>query len=296
MLHGAFGTLGIITKIKFKLIEAKKFVSVEYYNYPNLEDYLQAIYTEYKNPKYDFMDGIIHNDKNYVLCLGKFVDEVPYYNTYTWNVYYKSTLKKKKDYLPTYDYFFRYDADCHWSTRNYYLDNEIVRFLIGPILSSFILGSNNIIKLANNPIVKKLFPRENRPDVIVDVFIPFEKINEFYNWYKAQFNYYPVWIVPYFVKKIYPWINPNHLKSLKDNLFIDFAIYGFKQPNDAKNYYKLLEDEVKELKGIKTLISHNYYDEKSFWEIYNKELYDKVRKEVNPYNIFQNIFDKMVKG
>ncbi|MHA2197291.1 MAG: hypothetical protein ACXABO_17050 [Promethearchaeota archaeon] len=56
-------------------------------------------------------------------------------------------MKKKQDFLSTIDYFFRYDADAHWSIRNVaggILENKIVRRLVGP----FILGSTNILKIS----------------------------------------------------------------------------------------------------------------------------------------------------
>lgn len=294
MMHGAFGTLGILSLIKFKLYPAKPFVQVDYVKYETIESYMDAIYNHYKTKDVEFMDGIIHGPQDLILCIGKFVEQAPYSNTYMWNVYYKSTLKRKRDYIPTYDYFFRYDADCHWSTRNYYLDNDLVRFLLGPIAAGFILGSRNIIKLAKNPLINKIFPQKNGPDVIVDVFIPYNKLVDFYDWYLEEFNYHPVWIVPYYMPKIYPWINPNHVKGIKENFFIDFAIYGFKQPDNGKNYYKILESKVKEFQGVKTLISHNYYSKEDFWEIHNKDQYDKIKKIVDPNNLFNNLYDKMV--
>src|SRR3989338_77825 len=67
MMHGTFGTLGIISKLKFKLIPAKKFVKVTYEKYNNLDDYKSAIWNHYKKKDVDFMDGIIHSPKEYVL-------------------------------------------------------------------------------------------------------------------------------------------------------------------------------------------------------------------------------------
>lgn len=74
MMHGTFGTLGIITKIKFKLIPAKPFVKVNYKKYNNLSDYKAAIWKYYESQDVDFMDGIIHSSNEYVLSIGNFVD------------------------------------------------------------------------------------------------------------------------------------------------------------------------------------------------------------------------------
>ncbi|MHA1819362.1 MAG: FAD-binding oxidoreductase [Promethearchaeota archaeon] len=299
MIHGSFGTLGILSLIKFRLIPAKPYVRVEYLRFNTMIEFISAI-NKYRTPEFadtiDFMDGIIHSQNIMVLALGKMIDEVPYYNTYSYRIYFKSTLKRKRDYIPIYDYFFRYDADCHWSTKNYGLTNDFLRFLLGPIAGSFVLGSKNILNLAKLPLFKTISPQKNGPDVIVDVFIPISKMQEFYMWYLKEFNYYPVWIVPYYMKKIYGFVNPDFIKDSGDNFYIDFAIYGYKQPSDGKNYYKILEDKVKELHGIKTLISHNYYSEKDFWEIHNKKLYNKVKNIMDPKNIFRDLYTKMVRA
>jgi hypothetical protein len=291
MVHGTFGTLGIISLLRFTLIPAKPFVRMDYIHYSNLSEYLAAIQYHYEKKDVELMDGIIHSNTDYVLCIGTMVDSAPYQNEYVWAPFYKSTETRKHDYIPIYDYFFRYDADCHWISRNYMLDNYFIRSLVWP----WTLGSRKMISLAQNyPILSKIFPQSNGPEVVVDVFIPISKMKYFYQWYLKEFNYYPVWIVPYFIKKPYPWINPKHVEGISDQLYIDFAIYGFKQPSDGRNYYKILEDKVKEVSGIKTLITHNYYNEKAFWEIHDQKQYDEVKKKVDPKNLFRNLFTKMV--
>src|SRR5438132_14002019 len=92
MIHGSFGTLGILTRLKFKLIPAKPFVKMTYEKYPDLAGYKAAIWRRFRDRDVDFMDGIIHSPDEYVLSLGDFVDEAPYTNRYDWmKVYYKST-------------------------------------------------------------------------------------------------------------------------------------------------------------------------------------------------------------
>ncbi|MEI8174746.1 MAG: FAD-binding oxidoreductase, partial [bacterium] len=110
MVHGTFGTLGIISKLKFKLIPAKKFVHVTYEKYNNLGDYKKATLDHYENKDVDFMDGIIHSPSEYILSIGNFVDMAPYLHRYDWmKIYYLSTKKRKEDYLKTENYFFRYE-------------------------------------------------------------------------------------------------------------------------------------------------------------------------------------------
>jgi len=49
MAHGTFGTLGIISKLKFKLITSQVIVKVTYEKYSNIEDYKSAIWRHYES-------------------------------------------------------------------------------------------------------------------------------------------------------------------------------------------------------------------------------------------------------
>lgn len=284
MIHGSFGTLGIITKIKFKLHPAKPFVHLKYRNFNNFSDYQKAIQKEYDHPQYDYLDGIIHSPSHFTLCFGEFVAKTPYTNNYDHlKIFHKSTRTRGEDYLTTYDYFFRYDADCHWISRNYGLENPILRFFFG----RWFLSSTNMIKMAKK--LRFLF-KHLKPEIIVDVFVPMSRFEKFYEFYEKEMNYFPLWIVPYKISQRYPWINDSFMKEVKDELFIDCAIYGLRQKN--KDYYGIVDKKLFELQGIKTLISHNNYDPETFWKIYSRPNYDRAKHLTDPDNIFKDLYQK----
>ena len=58
------------------------------------------------------------------------------------------------------------------------------------------------------------------------------------------------------------------------------------------NYYRLMEEKLRELNGIKTLISYNYYPESEFWEIFNRRNFDTVKAITDPDNIFRTLYQK----
>ncbi|MEK6827423.1 MAG: FAD-binding oxidoreductase [Nanoarchaeota archaeon] len=280
MMHGTFGTLGIISKLKFKLIPTKPFVKMTYEKYSNLEDYKTSIFNHFKNKDIDFMDGIIHSAEEYVLSIGNFIDDAPYTSDYTWTkVYFVSTKNRKEDYFNTEDYFFRYDRGITSVTPKNFL---------GRLLFRKFITSTNILKTAQK--LHKVIPPEKIP-VIIDLFIPFSKMTEFMEWYKKEVNFFPLWCVPYRKSHDYEWIDSSFLEDTKDELFLDIAIYDMKR-KDGKNYYRILEEELKKIGGLKTLISNNFYSEEEFWKIWNKENYDKVKKIADPDNIFRNLYEK----
>jgi hypothetical protein len=64
-----------------------------------------------------------------------------------------------------------------------------------------------------------------------------------------------------------------------------------KQKNEA-NYYHLMEKELKKVHGLKTLISHNFYSEKEFWQIWNQKNYLPLKNKTDPKNIFRDLYRK----
>jgi len=279
MAHGTFGTLGILTRLRFKLLPAKPFVKVDYEKYGNLDEYGAAIRRHYETGDVDFMDGIIHSPTEYVLSVANFVDEAPYRHSYEWlRVYYKSTARRKEDYMTTTDYFFRYDKG---------VTDVIPKAFWARLLFGKFINSSRTLRIANQ------VSRLNLPSLIpvtVDTFIPFSRIGEFMAWYEAEVNHYPLWCVPY-KGRCYEWINRDLFDMNGDELFLDIAIYGMSR-RDGKNYYRMLEEELMEIGGIKTLISNNYYTEEEFWGTWNKENYDKAKLVADPDNVFRNLYTK----
>ena len=283
MVHGTFGTLGIISKLKFKLISAKKYVHVIYEKYNNIEDYKKATWGHYQSKDVDFMDGIIHSPTEYVLSLGNFVDTAPYANKYDWmKIYYLSTKVRKEDYLKTVHYFFRYEK----GVTNVAPKSFLGRLFFGKILDT--TATLRFVEKFHSLIPTKLIP------ITIDLFIPFSQLSNFLDWYQKEIGHFPLWYVPYKIVRRYEWVNPEIFEKNNDELMIDIAVYGMEK-REGKNYYRMMEEELMKIGGIKTLISNNYYREEEFWATWNKENYDKVKKVTDPNNIFRDLYTKMCK-
>ncbi len=280
MMHGSFGTLGILTKLKFKLVPAQPFVRMEFFKFDNLAAYQAAISDHYTRQDTDFMDGIIFSPNEYLLSLGNFISSAPYLRDYNWlRVCCQDSRHRKENYVKTIDYFFRYDHGVTNSTPSSWLGRLLLGKFIG---SAEVLG---LVRKLRGLIPEKMIP------VTVDTFIPFSRTREFLGWYNQEINFYPLWCVPYKLARKYEWLAQDFAADIKDELFLDIAIYGLPK-NPAKNYYKLLEDELMGIGAIKTLISTNYYQEDDFWKIFNKPNYYQAKRLVDPNNIFQDLYKK----
>lgn len=283
MMHGAFGTLGIIARLTFKLVPARPYVRLRYATYPTLADYQAAIGRHFEARDVDFMDGIIHSPTCYVLATGDFVDTAPYTSDYSWmKVYYQSTRTRTEDYLTTPDYLFRYDRG---------VTNVRPSSFLGRLVFGKLLASSQWLRIAEK--LRWLLPAD-KPTVTLDVFIPNSRVPEFLAWYEREFGFYPLWCVPYRRVRDYEWLDASFYQGMTDSLFLDLAIYGMKQ-RGPRNAYRLIEEKLREIGGIKTLIAHNFYGEAEFWSIWNKANYDAVKAITDPNNLFRDLYTKTCK-
>lgn len=280
MMHWSFGTLGIITLIKFRLIPAKPYVKVTYEKYRSLEEYNRAIWSHYLSRDIDFMDGIIHSPEEYVLSCGNFTDDAPYTHRYDWmRIYYLSTASRREDYLKTSDYFFRYNKG---------VTNVRPKSFAGRLLFGRLVSSDITLRMAHRFV--KVLPEKAIP-ITVDTFIPFSRMGEFMKWYEKEINHFPLWCVPYKVAHKYEWLSDEFAEGVKDELFLDIAIYGMYREN-PEIWHRLIEEELMDIGAIKTLISSNHYSEEEFWSIFNKENYETIKRRMDPDNILRNIYEK----
>ncbi|MBI5486036.1 MAG: FAD-binding oxidoreductase [Deltaproteobacteria bacterium] len=285
MMHGSFGTVGILSRLVFRLVPAKPFVHLRHETHRSIDSYLASIRSHFERRDVEFMDGIIHSNSHLVLCVGDFVDSAPYTNRYDWlKVYYRSTAERTEDYFRTPHYFYRYDQG---------VTNVHPKSFLGRLLLGKFLGSSEILRLAEK--LRWLLLSDDRPDVTVDTFLPFSRLKEFLEWYAADYNHYPLWCVPYRRVHDYEWLADDYWKRMNDDLLIDIAIYGGKQP-PGRNIYRELEQKLQELNGIKTLISYNYYPEDEFWKIFHRENFAKVKALTDPDNIFRDLYQKTCKA
>jgi FAD/FMN-containing dehydrogenase len=285
MIHGSFGTLGVLTRLKFGLVPAKPYVKMTYETHRTLPAYKAAIQRRFEGRDVDFMDGIIHSPAKWVLSLGELVDEAPYTNAYDWTkVYWQSTVKRKEDYLRIKDYFFRYDRG---------VTNVHPKSFLGRLLLGKVIDSDRLLRLART-LRKVVLPKKAQDgDVTLDMFIPFSKLEDFFAWYRERIDFFPLWCVPYRRVRDYEWIDPRVFGRLDDELFVDIAIYGCKQAA-GRNYYREIEEALARMNGLKTLISYNYYSSEEFWLTFNKPNYDAVKAITDPDNLFRDLYTKTV--
>ena len=60
-------------------------------------------------------------------------------------------------------------------------------------------------------------------------------------------------------------------------------------------YNRKVECKARELGGLKALYSSSYYDEETFWSIYDKRRYDELKRRYDPADAFPDLYAKCVR-
>ena len=291
----SYGTLGYALKIKVKIIPAKKYVKLKRIKFTNSKEYFSEI-ERYSKLNYDFIDGVIFNENEMYLTLGEMIDTAPYISDYTYmDIYFKSIKRKKEDYLTIKDSLWRWDTDWFWCSKHFFVQNFFVRFLVGKrFLKSKTYWKISKIhyKIRLNKSVEKILGRRGE-SVVQDVEIPVKSAYLFASFFHKKIGIKPIWVCP---TKIY---NPKtkfplYIMDAK-KLYINFGFWDIVKSNKPEGYYnKLIESKVNQLEGRKSLYSSSYYEKDSFWKLYNKKEYDKLKKKYDPNKKFKNLYDKCV--
>ena len=172
-----------------KLIPVKKYVKLTHLKFDNSKEFLEKLDRSCKQKeKFDFIDGVIFNEREFYITFGQFADEVPFVSDYKYlNIYYKSIQEKGKDYLTTSDYIWRWDADWFWCSKHFGAQNIVLRFLLGKwFLKSTVYWKIRFLaakyKVADR--LRKVKRIEKVESVVQDVEIPIENSEKFISLFK----------------------------------------------------------------------------------------------------------------
>jgi len=290
----SYGTLGIITKVKLKLISAAKYVQVSYYRTQTFSENLELI-KKFVTEPIDFIESIIYSPKKGIVIVGRYSNRAnlpiskftrafdEWFYMHAERIISKHT--RYEELLPLKDYIFRHDRGVFW-TGEYVFRllkipfNRITRFLLNPIFNykraSRFLQDINI----------------SQKYIVQDICISIENVLSFLNFSDKKTKIYPIFLIPAAPSGQNDKLSPGFLKT---DLFIDVCLYAIIKADYSK-VYKLNRDiEIKaaELDGRKWFYAHVFYPKEKFWEIYDYNWYKKMREKCHAEEVFPDIYEKV---
>ena len=283
----SYGTLGYVLRLKIRLIPAKRYVRLTHTRFSTPDKFFASIAETCASNAVDYLDGTIFSRNEMYITQGDFTDHAPYVSDYTYMaIYYKSIQRKTDDWLTSKAYIWRWDTDWFWCSKHFGVHLPAIRFLAKPALNSSTY--QRLMRLS-----QKLLPTSKTEEsVIQDVDIPIENAVEFFEFLLAEIGITPVWICPFMnFERIYD------LYALDLNkLYINFGFWDTIPSAYGEGHFnKKIESRLPGLNGKKALYSTAYYDEESFWEIFNRTRYQELKEKYDSDGILQDLYAKCVR-
>ncbi|KAL9045802.1 MAG: hypothetical protein Q9214_001223 [Letrouitia sp. 1 TL-2023] len=287
---GAIGSLGITTLLKIQLIQAKKYVKATYHFVRSIPKAIDRIREETLNPALDYVDGILFSKEHGVVITGSLVEDIPisaHVQTFSnaADPWFYLHVKKKTlnnviayvEYIPLPEYLFRYDRGGFWvgaSAFEYYKFpfNRFTRWLLNDFMHTRML-------------YRALHGSEqSRKYIVQDLALPFATVGKFIDYTNESFGIWPLWLCPLRQSRL-PTLHPHFPETGADgqtlNLMLNVGLWGFGPVQHdrfvAKN--RELERKLHEFGGMKWLYAHAYYEENEFWELFDRQWYDGLRRK-----------------
>jgi len=294
----SYGSLGVITLVKLRLIPAKDFVHLTYHAVKSFDEAISL--TEKKVGEaevIDFVDGIIFAKNRGVIMTGNFVDKnnlpVSTFSKRADEWFYLHVNKiskhheKYEEIIPIKDYLFRYDQGGFWVGRYAFSFfkipfTKLTRYILYKYFKTRTLY--RLIQATN--ITQQYF--------VQDLCLSQKSVLKFLQFADIELRIYPLWFCPVRPDK-HEKLSPSHIET---NLVINIGVWG-KYIHGSSHFFEInrgVENKVMELHGRKVLYAHAYYPREEFWKVYNHKWYNMLREKYFANRVFPDIYDKTKVG
>ena len=289
-----YGTMGIITQVKIKLVPSTTYINLSYVAVGSYAEATQTIEKYTSMQAIDFVDGIMFSATSGVIMVGVYADtSLPNFSTthkFTDDWFYahaQRVTRRGDEYqesMPIRDYLFRYDKGAFWVARNGFdmLNipfNRMTRCVFSGLLKNRTLYTFlNAAKLSQSYLVQ-------------DVCIPSKNAVRALEWTDNQTAIFPLWLCPLKPDLKYPF-SPNYVN---DTMVINIGVWGILDTNYEVflQKHQAFERAVKDFGGRKVLYGHVYAPAAKFWQSYDKNVYENTRLQLNANTIFPTLYEKV---
>lgn len=291
----SYGSLGVMTSIKLRLIPAKKHVQLTYIRVDSFLDAVEKV-RELSLSPVDFIDGILFSKYRGAIMVGVLTDEItgpikrfsrPHDE---WFYLHASMVMRRqpthKETIPLRDYLFRYDRGGFWvgacGFKRYGIPfNRCTRFLLDPFMKTRALY--DILHSTNT----------SQEFFVQDLVLPGSKTVEFLEHLDSRLGIYPIWLCPG-KPDIDAKMSPMYLET---DVVIDVGVWGVLKQADYETMYETnrhIEKVTAAFKGRKVLYAHSYYPEEEFWGTFDKQSYESLREKYYGAKVFPTVYEKVV--
>jgi FAD/FMN-containing dehydrogenase len=282
----SYGTLGYALRLTIRLVPAKPYVYLTHTRFTGAAEFFDHLAGLCRQGSADFVDATIFGKNEMYVTQGGFAEGAPEVSDYTYmDIYYRSIQRKPNDWLTAKGYIWRWDTDWFWCSKHFGVQNPGIRLLARKALNS--RTYQRVMRLS-----QKLLPASpGLESVIQDVDVPIARAVEFCEFLLREIGISPVWVCPFKTSD-----RTYDLCPLKPNMvYVNFGFWDMVPTTcESGHYNRMIERKIAELGGAKGLYSASYYDRDTFWSIYDKVRYDRLKRTYDPDAVFPDLYAKCV--
>ena len=308
-LRGSFGTLGVLTMVEMQLVPLKQLVEVTYHPTFSIENAMGKLQYQTTRQQNDYIDGILFSKGLGVIVTGRLVDSTPVpgmpvrrfskpWNEWFW-IHAKSLARKgivTKELVPIEDYLFRFDRGAFWMGM-YAYKHFMVPFLW---LTRFLLDYFMHTRIMYHALHASGYTDRY---IIQDIAFPTGNAAPFVEYVDQTFGIYPLWLCPL---REDGRSSMGHPKPYEGNVggqtnagaydgeYVNIGFWG-PYPSSETEYVRAnreIEAKMCELGGLKWLYSRVFYTEEEWWQVYDGQKYNELRKRFKATSL-PTIWDKV---
>ncbi|TDJ09522.1 MAG: FAD-binding oxidoreductase [Deltaproteobacteria bacterium] len=302
-LPWSYGAMGFIVAVELKIIPIKSWVKVTYHPFKTLAaitDKFTALSTA-KNPT-DFVEGIMYDKDRGVIIEGQMVDAPS--GTINrqglwfkpWFYKYCETIREEHtEFVPLKHFYRRHNKSIFWEGELIipFGNHPIFRWLLGWLMPPKVA----FLKLTQGEKIKQYYEDMH---VIQECLVPMTKLTKTIEFCDSNFDCYPVWLCPHKVLNTTPQgtLSPED-KSGPSQMFVDVGIWYAPravlrgEPFNVRQATKNFEQYLIENHGYQALYAVTELNREDYNKMFDRTLYDAVRKKYNAIGTFMDSYDKV---
>jgi delta24-sterol reductase len=310
-LRGSFGTLGVLTMIKLKLVPLRQMVQVTYHPTISFDDAMTKMQQQTAIETNDYVDGVLFSRESGVVVTGRLTDIQPSPETplrrfsRPWDEWFwiharaltqSNTTTTTTELVPIQDYLFRYDRGAFWMGMYAYRHFMVPFTWLTRLLLDYFMHTR---------IMYHALHASGYTDgyIIQDIAFPAGNAASFAEYVDRTFGIYPLWLCPLrsdgrsSMGHPVPFQGPvggRDSGRVFNGEYINIGVWG-PYPSSETEYVRAnreIEAKMRELGGLKWLYSRVFYTEDEWWETYDKNKYDALRKQFNATSL-PSVWDKV---
>jgi len=321
----SYGTLGMLVSATLRIIPCEPYVRLRYHAFDTERSFVDFLRAEaekglqYAQAGNDvelkagtcarFVEGLLYSEDNGLVMLGDFcsspgTDGELYEHGKWYKPYFYKHAEELRDrgsksgapvveYWPLRDYYYRHSRSIFWEMENIVPslgDSALFRWGFGWMLPP----SVSFLKLTTPASLQKFYDTKH---IIQDMLVPVAKIEESLEAFRRHFDMYPLWVCPMYVRNGKGLV---HCKGDKPMMYVDIGAYGVPGPvrrgedYDLVRHIREVEEYVTSADGFEMLYADSYMSRKEFGKMFDRTMYDDLRRRLGADKAFPDIYDKIV--